>query len=133
MCRPTFYSIWKKKSVEQFSVIPYLITFVNCLLWVLYGMPVVKLGNILVLTINAAGAVIELCYILVYLLYSNGARRTRVVLFLLLELFFIFVVSTVVLTVYHTREKRTLVVGILCIIFCMMVYIAPLSVMVRAS
>ncbi|KAK8968544.1 Bidirectional sugar transporter SWEET4 [Platanthera guangdongensis] len=36
---PTFIRIWKKKSVEEFSVIPYVATLLNCMLWMVYGFP----------------------------------------------------------------------------------------------
>ncbi|PWA58227.1 hypothetical protein CTI12_AA311670 [Artemisia annua] len=45
---PTFYTIWKKGSVEQYSPVPYLASFFNCGLWVLYGMPFVHPNSLLV-------------------------------------------------------------------------------------
>ncbi|XP_038999346.1 zinc finger matrin-type protein 2-like isoform X1 [Hibiscus syriacus] len=39
---PTFAQIWKKNSVEQFSPAPYLATLINCMVWVIYGLPMVQ-------------------------------------------------------------------------------------------
>ncbi|KAG0484741.1 hypothetical protein HPP92_008820 [Vanilla planifolia] len=71
---PTFIRICKNKSVEQFSQIPYIATLLNCMLWMLYGLPIVKTNNILVLTINTAGTAIELTYVFIYIIYSNGPK-----------------------------------------------------------
>ncbi|KAK8596830.1 hypothetical protein V6N13_001437 [Hibiscus sabdariffa] len=42
-----------------------LFTVMNCILWCFYGLPIVKKDNLLVLTINAIGLVIELLYLTV--------------------------------------------------------------------
>ncbi|XP_039004409.1 bidirectional sugar transporter SWEET7-like [Hibiscus syriacus] len=53
---PTFAQIWKKNSVEQFSPAPYLATLINCMVWVIYGLPMVHPNSTLVVT-NSAKAV----------------------------------------------------------------------------
>ncbi|KAI0513765.1 hypothetical protein KFK09_009795 [Dendrobium nobile] len=126
---PTFIRIWKKKSVDEFSVIPYVATLLNCMLWMLYGLPIVHPNSTLVLTINCAGAAIEICYVILYLVFSNGPKRFKAVLLFLGDLVFVGVVAIIVLIVFHTHERRSLVVGILCVIFCIIMYLAPLSVM----
>ncbi|KAM0828876.1 hypothetical protein ACQ4PT_067249 [Festuca glaucescens] len=75
---PTFYSIWKKKTVEQYSAVPYLATLLNCMIWLFYGLPVVQPHSMLIITINGIGLVIELTYIAIFLAYSVGAARRRV-------------------------------------------------------
>ena len=133
LSRPTFVKICKKKSVEQFSAIPYLATLLNCMLWVVYGLPLVHPHSILVITINGAGLVIELTYVLLFLLYSQGRTRLRVLVIFLAEVAFVAVVAIVVLATAHTYDRRSLIVGSLCVFFGTMMYVAPLSVMVRAS
>uniref|UniRef100_A0A7N0UJ36 Bidirectional sugar transporter SWEET n=1 Tax=Kalanchoe fedtschenkoi TaxID=63787 RepID=A0A7N0UJ36_KALFE len=127
--RPTFVTIWKKKSVEQFSPVPYLATFINCMIWILYGLPIIKPNNILVLTINGAGVLIEIVYISLFLFYSAGKSRRKIILILIGEIIFIAAVALIVLTVAHTTQKRTLMVGIICIVFNVGMYAAPLSIM----
>ncbi|KAI0524401.1 hypothetical protein KFK09_003769 [Dendrobium nobile] len=128
---PTFFRICKNKSVEHFSVVPYVATLLNCMLWVLYGLPFVKPNSTLIITINGAGTVIELIYIFIYLLYSDRSRRTKALLLLFIDIAFIVVVAAIVLSILRSHERRTLIVGILCIIFCIMMYASPLSILKR--
>ncbi|KAH0468328.1 hypothetical protein IEQ34_003361 [Dendrobium chrysotoxum] len=128
---PTFYRICKNKSVEHFSVIPYVATLLNCMLWALYGMPFVKPNSTLIVTINGAGTVIELLYIFIYLLYSNGSRRIKALLLLFTDIAFIAVVAGIILSIFKSHERRTLIIDILCIVFCIMMYASPLSIMKR--
>ncbi|XP_047152524.1 bidirectional sugar transporter SWEET4-like isoform X2 [Vigna umbellata] len=99
---PTFIEIWKKRSVEQFSAIPYLAMVVNCMVWTLYGLPMVHPHSILVVTINGSGSVLALIFIALFLIYSDGKKRLK---------------------------KRSEIVGTVCILFNIMMYASPLSVM----
>ncbi|KAK8957345.1 Bidirectional sugar transporter SWEET4 [Platanthera zijinensis] len=121
--------MWKKKSVEKFSVMPYLSLFLSCMLWMFYALPIVKPHKTPVLTINTAGAAIELGYIFVYFLCSTGTTRVRAMLLLVLELIFVAAVVVVVLSIHITRERRATVIGIICIVARMLAYIAPLSIL----
>ncbi|XP_073007103.1 bidirectional sugar transporter SWEET4-like [Typha latifolia] len=126
---PTFVRIWKKRSVEQFSPVPYLCTLLNCMMWVVYGLPVVHPHSLLVITINGSGMAIELSYVFLFLLYSHGRKRVQVLIALLLEVAFVGFVALLVLLLAHTHERRSMVVGILCVFFGTLMYVAPLSVM----
>lgn len=131
ICRPTFVQIVKKGSAEPFSPVPYLATLINCMVWVIYGLPMVHPNSILVITINGAGTAIKLLYITLFLIYSDKKKRLKVLLGILVELIFIAIVAILVLTLLHTTKQRSLVVGIVCILFNIMMYASPLSVMVR--
>nr|UJT76395.1 bidirectional sugar transporter SWEET4a [Hemerocallis fulva] len=126
---PTFYRIWKKGSVEQFSAVPYLATLLNCMLWVVYGLPLVHPHSTLVLTINGSGLVIELSYVLLFIIYSHGSNRLRVVAILVSEIVFVALSGLLVIIFTHTIAMRSLIIGILCVFFGTMMYAAPLSVM----
>ncbi|KAL6877600.1 hypothetical protein ACP4OV_012815 [Aristida adscensionis] len=126
---PTFFRIWKKGSVEQYSPVPYVATLLNCMMWVLYGLPVVHPHSMLVITINGTGMAIELAYVTLFLLYSVGAARRKVLLLLAGEVAFVAAVAALVLTLAHTHERRSMIVGILCVLFGTGMYAAPLSVM----
>ncbi|XP_022754189.1 bidirectional sugar transporter SWEET4-like [Durio zibethinus] len=127
---PTFVQIWKKGSVEQFSPAPYLAALINCMVWVIYGLPMVHPNSILVVTINGAGSAIEVVYLALFLIFCHEKRkRSKVLLIMVVELIFIAVVTILVLTVVHTHKSRSLVVGIIAILFNIMMYAAPLSVM----
>ncbi|KAJ0802619.1 putative SWEET sugar transporter [Helianthus annuus] len=126
---PTFIQIVKKGAVEQFSPVPYLATFVNCGIWVLYGLPLVHPNSLLVITINGAGLFIETVYLLMFLIYSARKQRIKVLLILLAEIVFVGVLSALVLTVAHTTKVRSNIVGSIAIVGNIMMYAAPLSVM----
>ncbi|CAL4888275.1 unnamed protein product [Urochloa decumbens] len=126
---PTFIRIWKKRAVEQYSPIPYLATLLNCMMWVLYGLPVVHPHSMLVITINGTGMVIQLAYVTLFLLYSTGATRRKVLLLLIGEVAFVGAVAALVLSLAHTYERRSMIVGVLSVLFGTGMYAAPLAVM----
>ncbi|XP_059664597.1 bidirectional sugar transporter SWEET4 [Cornus florida] len=126
---PTFIRIWKKGSVEQYSPAPYLATLVNCGLWTLYGLPWVHPHSILVVTINGTGFVIELLYLLLFVIYSDKKKKLKVLLIMLAEFIFLGVLALVVLTIGHTTKLRSTIVGSLCMLGNVMMYASPLSVM----
>lgn len=130
--RPTFVRIVKKKSVEEYSPIPYLATLINCLVWVLYGLPTVHPDSTLVVTINGTGILIEIVFLTIFFVYC-GRQKQRLVISAVIagETAFIAILAVLVFTLQHTTEKRTMSVGIVCCVFNVMMYASPLSVMVR--
>ncbi|XVF10371.1 hypothetical protein REPUB_Repub07fG0177000 [Reevesia pubescens] len=127
---PTFVQIWKKGSVEQFSPAPYLATLINCMIWVVYGLPMVHPNSTLVITINGTGTVIEFVYLTLFFIFCHDKKkRLKVLLIVLVEIIFIAIVTTLVLTIVHTTKRRSMVAGIIAILFNIMMYAAPLSVM----
>nr|GEY59495.1 bidirectional sugar transporter SWEET4-like [Tanacetum cinerariifolium] len=127
--RPTFIKIVKKGAVEQFSAVPYLATFVNCGIWVLYGLPFVHPHSLLVVTINGTGFFIETVYLILFLFYSAPKQRLKVLLIMVAELVFLGVLATLTFTVAHTTKVRSNIVGSIAIVGNIMMYAAPLSVM----
>ncbi|XAR50164.1 hypothetical protein NMG60_11004418 [Bertholletia excelsa] len=128
---PTFYRIWRAKSVQEFKADPYVATVLNCALWVFYGLPFVHPDSTLVVTINGIGLVIELIYLAIFFIYSNWPKRRKILIVLLVEIIFLAVVVVLTMTLLHTTKKRSMLVGILCIILNIMMYVSPLTVMRR--
>ncbi|KAG4958215.1 hypothetical protein JHK82_034971 [Glycine max] len=126
---PTFVRIWKKGSVEQYSAVPYLATLMNCMVWTLYGLPMVHPHSLLVVTINGAGCVIEIIYVTLFLLYSDRTKRLRVFLCLFSELIFITLLTLLTFTLIHSIKHRSAIVGTICMLFNIAMYASPLSVM----
>ncbi|KDO76618.1 hypothetical protein CISIN_1g044881mg, partial [Citrus sinensis] len=126
---PTFVEIVKKGTVEQYSAAPYLATLLNCMVWVLYGLPMVHPHSILVITINGSGTAIEVVYIILFVLHSDKKKRIKVMLVVLVEVIFVALVALLVLTLLHSTKQRSMAVGIICILFNIMMYASPLSVM----
>nr|XP_043630996.1 bidirectional sugar transporter SWEET4-like [Erigeron canadensis] len=126
---PTFYGIWKRKSVEQYSPMPYLASFFNCGLWVLYGMPFVHPNSMLVVTTNGAGLAIEFVFLLIFLKYSDSRKRLKVVLIWLLEIIVFVGLTLFVLILVHKTQKRSTIVGSFGVAANILMYASPLSVM----
>ncbi|CAA7046633.1 unnamed protein product [Microthlaspi erraticum] len=126
---PTFVTIYKMQKVEEYKADPYLATVLNCALWVLYGLPVVHPDSLLVITINATGLAIELLYLAVFIYFSPTLRKVKVGLWLIGEMVFVGIVATCTLLLFHTHNQRSSFVGILCVIFLSLMYIAPLTIM----
>lgn len=126
---PTFWRIWKKRSVEEFSPDPYLATVMNCMFWIFYGLPVVHPNSTLVVTINSIGLAVELIYLTIYFVFAPNKGRLKVIGVLCLELAFMAAVVVVTLTKLHTHASRSNLVGIFCVVFGVLMYASPLTIM----
>ncbi|KAK8686119.1 hypothetical protein V6N13_125146 [Hibiscus sabdariffa] len=97
---------------------------------VVYGLPMVHPNSTLVVTINGTRTAIEIVYLSLFIIfYHEKKKRARVALIIMVELIFIAVVATLVLVIAHTTERRSMVVGIIDILFNSMMYASPLLVM----
>ncbi|KAH9742133.1 Bidirectional sugar transporter SWEET6b [Citrus sinensis] len=88
----------------------------NCMFWILYGLPVVHPDSTLVVTINGVGLALELIYLKI------------VAIGLLGEVAFLGVIAVITFVVFHNTNTRTLFVGIICDIFNIIMYASPLSI-----
>ncbi|XP_054801513.1 bidirectional sugar transporter SWEET6b-like [Prosopis cineraria] len=128
---PTFYGIIKKKAVEEFKPDPYIATILNCAFWVLYGMPFVHPHSILVLTINSVGLVLEFVYVIIFYAYATNKGRKKVLLWLLVEAIFFTAIVLITMLALHGTKRRSLIVGVLCDVFNVMMYASPLTIMAK--
>ncbi|CAK8533720.1 unnamed protein product [Lathyrus sativus] len=128
---PTFYKIIKKKDVEEFKSDPYLATLLNCAFWVFYGMPFVHPNSTLLVTINSVGFVFEIIYLTIFYIYATNKGRKKIFIVVLVETIFFVVIVLITLFALHGTAKRSLVVGILCDIFNVMMYTSPLTIMAK--
>ncbi|KEH24860.1 bidirectional sugar transporter SWEET7b [Medicago truncatula] len=126
---PTFYKIIKKKDVEEFKPDPYLATLLNCAFWVFYGMPFVHPNSLLVVTINGVGLVFEVVYLTIFFIYANKKGRKKLLLYLLIEAAFFAIIVLITMLALHGTTKRSLIVGIICDIFNILMYASPLTIM----
>ncbi|XP_048131144.1 bidirectional sugar transporter SWEET2-like isoform X2 [Rhodamnia argentea] len=79
----TFRRIVRNKSTEHFSGLPYMYALLNCLICMWYGSPLISRDNLLVLTVNSAGAVFQFVYIVLFITYADKAGKVRMTGFLL--------------------------------------------------
>ncbi|XP_021864615.1 bidirectional sugar transporter SWEET4-like [Spinacia oleracea] len=126
---PTFIGICKKKTVGQYSSVPYLATFVNCMLWVVYGLPFIHPNSTLVVTVNGAGFFIELVYLTLFVVYSDKKNKIRIILIAIVEIIIVGIMTVLVLNLTHTTKRRSSIVGMIAIVCNIMMYASPLSVM----
>uniref|UniRef100_A0A453JMD2 Protein RUPTURED POLLEN GRAIN 1 n=3 Tax=Aegilops tauschii subsp. strangulata TaxID=200361 RepID=A0A453JMD2_AEGTS len=71
---PTFWRIVRSRSTEDFEAAPYVLTLLNTLLWLYYGLT--KPDGLLIATVNGFGAVMETIYIVLFLVYAaDHAKR----------------------------------------------------------
>lgn len=125
----TFRKITKNKSTEEFSGFPYVSTLLNCLLSLWYGLPFVSANNLLVSTVNGAGAVLELCYVVVFLFYIQDKKyRVKIFGLLVIVLNFFAMVALVSLLALHGHARK-LFCGFAAAIFSICMYASPLSIM----
>ncbi|KAH9776106.1 Bidirectional sugar transporter SWEET5 [Citrus sinensis] len=113
---PTMAAIVRQKSVENFKADPYIATVLNCFVT-------------LVVTINGAGAAIELFYVLIFVIFSSWGKRRKIFVALVVEVVFMAILIFVTLYFLHTTDDRTTVVGIIAVVFNIVMYAAPLTVM----
>lgn len=86
-------------------------------------------NNVLVTTINGTGAVIELVYVVVFLVYASKNERVKVGALFVSILAMFGVVSAVSLLALR-GSQRILFCGVVATFFSICMYASPLSVMV---
>ncbi|KAI3452414.1 hypothetical protein Pfo_009079 [Paulownia fortunei] len=101
----------------------------NCMFWVFYGLPFVHPDSVLVVTINTVGLILELVYLTIFFCYTTKKNRGIIVLFLLAEAMLLAVVAAITLLCFHTHATRSMFVGIICVVFGIIMYGSPLSIL----
>ncbi|KAD2806032.1 hypothetical protein E3N88_39409 [Mikania micrantha] len=119
----------KVKSVQSFKPDPYVATILNCAVWVFYGLPIVHPDSLLVVTINGAGFIIEVVYVTIFFFYSTWGGRKKIIIILFVEAIFIVVVVVITLMCFDTYKSRSMIVGMIAIVFNILMYASPLTVM----
>ncbi|ONK66687.1 uncharacterized protein A4U43_C06F10930 [Asparagus officinalis] len=72
----------------------------------------------------------ELCYLIVYILYSPAKQKLNVILSIVAEVVVVVAFGALLISFVHDEHTRSTIVGILCIVFCIIMYVAPLAAMV---
>ncbi|EPS64389.1 hypothetical protein M569_10392, partial [Genlisea aurea] len=123
---PTFYKIYKKKSTEGFQCVPYIVGLFSAMLWIYYAF--LKPDTTLLVTINSVGCFFQSIYIGFYLYFSS--KKTRVVttkqLFVLNVASFGVIIAVTRFVVSPSQQAS--VVGWICLVFSLCVFVAPLCV-----
>ncbi|XP_019190431.1 PREDICTED: bidirectional sugar transporter SWEET1-like [Ipomoea nil] len=123
----TFKRIIKKRSTEEFSGFPYVITFLSCMLGAWYGLPFVSPNNILVTTIDGIGTVIELAFVVIFIVFAPKNEKKKIGVLLILVVGIFVAVALLSVFVFHGRIRQ-LFCGFAALICAAIMYFSPLSV-----
>ncbi|KAG5617547.1 hypothetical protein H5410_017371 [Solanum commersonii] len=123
---PTFYNIYKKKSTEGYQSIPYVVALFSSMLWIYYAL--LKSNMPLLITINSFGMFIETIYVGLYLFYAPKKARVQTVKMLMLSVVGGFGAIILVTEFLFKGAIRGQVVGWICLIFSLCVFVAPLGI-----
>nr|AYV91994.1 SWEET13a [Saccharum spontaneum] len=126
---PTFYRIYKSKSTEGFQSVPYVVALFSAMLWIFYAL--IKSNETFLITINAAGCIIETIYIVMYFVYAPKKAKlftAKIMLLLNVGVFGVILLLTLLL---FKGGKRVVMLGWICVGFSVSVFVAPLSIMRR--
>ncbi|GLT79372.1 hypothetical protein SLA2020_508630 [Shorea laevis] len=123
----TFFRIVKRRSTEEFESLPYVCMLLNTSLWTYYG--IIKSGEYLVATVNGFGDVVEIIYLVLFLIYAPPKMRTRTALLVgILNVGFI--AAAIVGAQLGLRgDTRTDVIGFMCAGLNTISYGSPLAAM----
>lgn len=127
-----FRVIVKRRSVGEWSVLPYIVGFTQCLFWLVYDIHVVLLEHGVC---NAVGMLFFLAFVLIFAYFADG-RRSQVIGQLAACVGATAATCSVVLGTaqYWTfvpgreGERAGKVLGLICGVLCVSMYAAPLDV-----
>ncbi|PHT41380.1 Bidirectional sugar transporter SWEET16, partial [Capsicum baccatum] len=123
----TFKRIVKNRSTEDFDSLPYICTLLNSSLWTYYG--IIKPGSYLVATISGFGVVVEIVYIVLFLLFAHPKMRNKTAI--LVGVLNVATLATILLLVQFLLygKMRIKVIGFLTAGLNIIMYGSPLGVM----
>ncbi|TKY55996.1 Bidirectional sugar transporter SWEET3 [Spatholobus suberectus] len=127
----TFKRVIRKKSIEEFSCIPYIIALMNCLLFTWYGLPVVsnQWENFPLVTVNGVGILFELSYVLIYFWFSSPKGKVKLTMTAIPVLIVFCVIAIVSSFAFPDHRHRKLFVGSIGLGVSIAMYGSPLVVM----
>ncbi|CAH9065979.1 unnamed protein product [Cuscuta epithymum] len=123
---PTFYKIYKKKSAEGYQSIPYVVALFSSMLWIYYAF--LKSNTTLLITINSFGCFIETIYVSFYIYYATKEARMQTVKMIVLMELVGFGAVVLVSQFLFQGAVRAQVVGWVCLVFSLCVFVAPLCI-----
>lgn len=126
----TFKRVIEKRTTERFSGFPYAIALLNCLIYTLYGSPLISNGwdNVVVMVVNGIGVLLELCFVCIYLTFAppKSKKNMSIMVVGLLLVFGTIAISS--FCVVHDHKHKKTLVGTAGTVFTVILYGSPLSV-----
>lgn len=126
----TFTRIVRKKSLGDFSCIPYVVALLNSCIYTWYGLPIVscRWENMVMVPTNGIGILLEFSFIIIYLTYASASRRKRAATMASFVIA-VFVTTALASTLaLHDHRHRKILVGSVGLVVSASMYGSPLSV-----
>ncbi|KAK9066382.1 hypothetical protein SSX86_013704 [Deinandra increscens subsp. villosa] len=123
---PTFDKVYKRKSTEGFQSAPYVVGLFSAMLWIYYAL--LKSNVMLLITINSVGCFIETFYICFFLFYAPKKARMESLKLIVLLIVVGFGLIVVLTQFLASGVTRGVIVGWICLVFSLCVFVAPLGV-----
>lgn len=124
---PTFRRIMRNQCTEDFSALPYLYALLNCLICAWYGTPFMSDDNVLVTTVNTVGAVFQLTYVILYIVYAEKSKKLNTFV-LLIGIFGVFAIILFASLFLLDRPTRHVLVGFLTCASLISMFASPLFI-----
>lgn len=74
----TFIGIFKKKSTEGFSSVPYVVSIFSALLWIFYAI-LKPSDSLVILVINTIGLFIMILYLITFIIFADYKSRVYII------------------------------------------------------
>ncbi|KAK4483298.1 hypothetical protein RD792_010483 [Penstemon davidsonii] len=127
LCSPTFWRIVKKRSIEEFSSIPYIILLLNASFWTYYG--IIIPNGLLLITINGFGATVQAIYIFIFLLFAPPNLKVRTGALAGILNVGLLVGTILVTRLALERDAQIKTIGIFCVSITIISFASPLAAM----
>ncbi|XP_043700460.1 bidirectional sugar transporter SWEET3b-like [Telopea speciosissima] len=126
----TFKRVIRKRSTEEFSCIPYVVTLLTVELYFWYGLPIVsnKWENITVATICGVAVLLQFSFVLIYIWFASPKRKRMVILMVVGVMMVVSIIILVSTFALHDHHHRKLFVGSIGLVVAIGMYGAPLVV-----
>ena len=125
---PTMRTILTEKSIGEFSIIPYIVTFCQCILWISYA--VLTPGKDQLIPVNILVLFFQFIYLLIFIRFSSadvgGDRRREILKAIFIP--FLGTASIVIIACIVSQSSATKFLGVSCVVANMAAYGAPLTV-----
>ncbi|XP_016490114.1 bidirectional sugar transporter SWEET2 isoform X2 [Nicotiana tabacum] len=119
--------IMRNQSTEQFSGLPYIYGLLNCLICAWYGTPLVSPDNLLVTTVNSVGAVFQIAYIVLFVMYTEKEKKFRI-LGWILTVFGLFAIIVIGSLLILELQLRRIIIGSLSCASLISMFASPLFI-----
>jgi solute carrier family 50 protein (sugar transporter) len=122
---PTMRAIIAANSNGDYSVLPYIVTFCQCLLWISYAS--VTPGKLELLPVNIFVCVVEFVYVAIFLKYVEKIGEKQVQLFRTIGISFGPTVLILGISYFLSAVNASKVLGVSAVISNIVMYGAPLA------